>query len=70
VLVVGAYAFGVSYGLGKGIDRLLGFRASAEEELTGLDLTVHAETAYDNGMVMLKSGSGDAQVRSGARAFD
>jgi Amt family ammonium transporter len=31
VLVVGAYAFGVTYGLGKGIDRLMGFRASAEE---------------------------------------
>lgn len=30
--------------------RLMGLRAS-EEERTGLDLTVHAETAYDHGVL-------------------
>jgi Amt family ammonium transporter len=40
----------VTYGIGKAIDRVMGFRASAEEELTGLDQTVHAETAYDHGV--------------------
>ncbi|MFE5400711.1 ammonium transporter [Streptomyces sp. NPDC056580] len=51
VAVVGAYAFAVTYGLGKVIDRVLGFRAGEEQEHTGLDLTVHAETAYDHGVL-------------------
>ncbi|QNA73344.1 ammonium transporter [Streptomyces sp. So13.3] len=51
VAAVGAYAFTVTYGIGKVIDRLMGFRVSAEDELTGLDLTVHAESAYDHGVV-------------------
>ncbi|WP_371496733.1 ammonium transporter [Kitasatospora sp. NBC_00374] len=51
VLAVGAYAFAMTYGIGKAIDRLMGFRASPEHELTGLDLAVHAETAYDHGVL-------------------
>ncbi|GAA4996798.1 ammonium transporter [Kitasatospora paranensis] len=51
VLAVGGYAFGATYGIGLVIDRLMGFRASAEHELTGLDLAVHAETAYDHGVL-------------------
>ncbi|MFF9085343.1 ammonium transporter [Streptomyces sp. NPDC014991] len=51
VVVVAVYAFSVTYGLGKLLDRVLGFRASEEQEYTGLDLTVHAETAYDHGVL-------------------
>ncbi|MFC1435572.1 ammonium transporter [Streptacidiphilus sp. N1-3] len=51
VLATGAYAFAVSYGLGKLIDRFVGFRAPAEHELSGLDLAEHAETAYDHGVI-------------------
>ncbi|MEU2629857.1 ammonium transporter [Kitasatospora sp. NPDC007106] len=51
VAVVGGYAFGATYGIGKAIDRLMGFRAPAEHELTGLDLAVHAESAYDHGVL-------------------
>lgn len=29
----------------------MGVRASAEEELTGLEQTVHAESAYDHGVL-------------------
>ncbi|MFF2845824.1 ammonium transporter [Streptomyces sp. NPDC058001] len=50
VVAVAAYTFLVTYGIGKLIDRLLGFRASEEEEVTGLDQTVHAESAYDHGV--------------------
>jgi ammonium transporter, Amt family len=46
IVVVGAYAFVVSYVLGKIIDRIMGFRISAEDETTGVDFTQHAETAY------------------------
>ncbi|MFG1933041.1 ammonium transporter [Mycobacterium sp. NPDC048908] len=45
-VVVGGYAFVVSYLLGKIIDRVMGFRISAEDETTGVDFTQHAETAY------------------------
>lgn len=51
VLAVGAYAFLMSYGIAKLLDRTLGFRADEEHEHTGLDLTVHAETAYDHGVL-------------------
>ncbi|MBA2949168.1 ammonium transporter [Streptomyces himalayensis] len=51
VVVVAAYTFLVTYGIGKAIDKVMGFRASAEDELTGLDQTVHAESAYDHGVL-------------------
>ncbi|WP_377271862.1 ammonium transporter [Peterkaempfera sp. SMS 1(5)a] len=58
VVVVGAYAFAATYGIGKLIDRVMGFRASAEHETSGLDLAVHAESAYDHGVL----GHGTAQA--------
>ncbi|MEV5958402.1 ammonium transporter [Streptomyces sp. NPDC051987] len=51
VAAVAAYAFGVTYGIGKLLDTVLGFRAAEDQEHTGLDLTVHAETAYDHGVL-------------------
>ncbi|MCX5533659.1 ammonium transporter [Streptomyces sp. NBC_00006] len=51
VLVVAAYTFLVTYGIGKAIDKLVGFRAGADEEMTGLDQTAHAESAYDHGVL-------------------
>ncbi|SEG86143.1 ammonium transporter [Actinacidiphila yanglinensis] len=65
VAAVGAYAFTVTYGIGRVIDRLMGFRASEEEERTGLDLTVHAETAYDHG-VLTHGMAGGAPFPGGA----
>lgn len=50
IVVVAAYAFAVSFALAKLIDRVLGFRLSAEDETTGVDLTQHAETAYAEGV--------------------
>ncbi len=49
-VVVGLYAFVVSYVLAKVIDRLMGFRVSSEDETTGVDFTQHAETAYAEGV--------------------
>ncbi|MEX3099968.1 MULTISPECIES: ammonium transporter [unclassified Streptomyces] len=51
IVVVAGYAFGVTYGIGKLIDKVMGFRADEDHEHTGLDLTVHAETAYDHGVL-------------------
>ncbi|MGF6881490.1 Amt family ammonium transporter [Nocardia sp. GAS34] len=50
VLVVALWAFGVSFALGKIIDRTLGFRISKEDEVTGIDFALHAETAYAEGV--------------------
>ncbi|HEX2284530.1 MAG TPA: ammonium transporter [Mycobacterium sp.] len=45
-VLVGVYAFVVSYVLAKVIDLVMGFRISADDETTGVDFTQHAETAY------------------------
>jgi ammonium transporter, Amt family len=50
IVVVAIYAFTVSFVLAKVIDRVMGFRLSAEDETTGVDFTQHAETAYAEGV--------------------
>lgn len=50
MVVVAVYAFSVSYGLAKLIDRFMGFRLSPEDEASGVDFTQHAETAYAEGV--------------------
>ncbi|WP_433046706.1 ammonium transporter [Dactylosporangium sp. CS-033363] len=47
VLVVAGYAFGVTWLVAKGIDRLVGFRVPPGHEQAGLDLITHAESAYE-----------------------
>jgi len=42
-----AYAFVASAVLGVVVDKLMGFRIDAEHEMAGIDLIVHAESAYD-----------------------
>jgi ammonium transporter, Amt family len=44
---VAAYSLAVSFLLAKAIDLTIGFRATEEEEITGIDQAFHAETAYD-----------------------
>ncbi|MCX9191775.1 ammonia channel protein [Carbonactinospora thermoautotrophica] len=46
---VAAYSFVISFILAKAIDLTMGFRVSSEDEVTGVDLTTHAETAYEFG---------------------
>ncbi|NUW46914.1 ammonium transporter [Nonomuraea rhodomycinica] len=50
-VAVGGYSFVVTWVLGKIIDKVMGFRVTAEEEVTGIDITTHAETGYDLGTV-------------------
>jgi len=38
------YAFGMTYLLAKGVDRLMGLRVSEEEEYVGLDIAQHGES--------------------------
>jgi Amt family ammonium transporter len=44
-----AYSFVVTFALGTLIHRTMGFRVSGEDELAGVDLVLHAETAYELG---------------------
>jgi Amt family ammonium transporter len=46
VLVVGAYAFILSWVLLKAVDVIMGLRLTEETEVQGLDLSEHSETAY------------------------
>ncbi|WP_369134425.1 ammonium transporter [Modestobacter sp. I12A-02662] len=46
-LAVLVYSFVISYLLGLAIQKTIGFRLSAEDEATGIDSVVHAETGYD-----------------------
>jgi Amt family ammonium transporter len=41
-----AFSFGVSYVLAQIIDKTMGLRVTPEDESQGLDLSLHAETAY------------------------
>ncbi|MFM9035751.1 MAG: ammonium transporter [Mycobacterium sp.] len=50
MVVVACYAFTASYVLARLIDRVMGFRLSAEDESSGVDFTQHAETAYAEGV--------------------
>ncbi len=45
--VVLVYAFVMSALLGYAVQRVLGFRLIPEHEVTGIDLALHGETAYD-----------------------
>ncbi|HPK89250.1 MAG TPA: ammonia channel protein, partial [Dermatophilaceae bacterium] len=45
--VVLVYAFVVSGALGYAVERLIGFRLIPEHEVSGIDLAIHGETAYD-----------------------
>ncbi|NNH73259.1 ammonium transporter [Nocardia uniformis] len=50
ILAVAAWAFGLSYLVGKVIDKIIGFRVSREDEVGGIDFALHAETAYAEGV--------------------
>ena len=47
--IILAYSFTVSFLLAKLVHATIGLRVSAEAEMSGADLTEHAETAYDWG---------------------
>jgi Amt family ammonium transporter len=48
-VAVGGYSFVVSWIIGKIIDKTMGFRIAEDAEVTGIDITTHAETGYDIG---------------------
>jgi hypothetical protein len=59
-VAVGLYSFTIAWILAKIIDKTMGFRVCEEDEVTGVDLTQHAETAYDFGSIHLGHTPGHA----------
>jgi Amt family ammonium transporter len=51
VLLATAWAFGATWVLAKVLNVFLPLRVSVEQEVTGLDQALHAESAYDIGAV-------------------
>ncbi|MGH3472075.1 MAG: ammonium transporter [Nocardioidaceae bacterium] len=47
VLVVGGFSFAMAFTIGKVVDKTIGFRVEAAAESAGIDLSAHAEAAYD-----------------------
>jgi Amt family ammonium transporter len=43
-----AFSFVVSFAIAKVLDLVIGIRVSGDDEVTGLDLSQHAETAYSS----------------------
>jgi Amt family ammonium transporter len=62
VAVVAAYSFVVSWLLAMAIKKTIGFRISDEQEEEGMDLSLHAETAYE-----FSPSFGGSQIFSGKR---
>jgi ammonium transporter, Amt family len=67
-VAVGLYSFTVAWILAKIIDKTMGFRVTEEDEVTGVDLTEHAETAYDFGTIHLVHAEGHAVTGVGREA--
>ena len=51
VVAAGSWAFVATWLVAKGVNRVLPMRVSQEDEHTGLDQALHAESAYDLGSV-------------------
>lgn len=47
VVVVGLFAFGMSWLIGTAIQKTIGFRITTTDEIAGIDNTVHGELAYN-----------------------
>jgi len=62
-----AYSFVASLIIAKAIDVAIGIRVSDEDELTGLDLSQHAETAYQSLDVAGSVGGGAARTQEVVR---
>jgi Amt family ammonium transporter len=65
-VVIGLYSFLMAWIIGKVIDKTIGFRVSEDDEVAGIDVAVHAESAYD--LAPGHSGSGTLAAVTAASA--
>jgi Amt family ammonium transporter len=54
--------------IGRAIHKTIGFRVPLEHEVTGVDLTQHAESAYEFGAFSSARGANKGSVTAGATA--
>ena len=52
VVLVMVYSFVATLIIGFAIEKTIGFRVKSEKELAGVDLTEHAESAYEMGGIL------------------
>jgi len=69
-VAVGLYSFAIAWILATIIDKTMGFRVSAEDEATGVDVTQHAETAYEFGSIHLGHTASPADTSAGQQVAD
>jgi Amt family ammonium transporter len=67
VLAVAGYSFVMTYIIGTAIKKLGGFRISTEAEITGIDESEHAETAYSFSSVLGGGLTGSAAASTEAQ---
>jgi Amt family ammonium transporter len=74
-LAVLAYSFVLTLVIGSAVQRAIGFRVPEEDEVTGIDSVVHAETGYDfaslgggGGAPLLGQAHAEARNTEGSRA--
>lgn len=65
VVMVGLYSFVLTWVIGKVLDKVMGMRVSEDDEVSGIDQAVHAETAYEFGTAHGGSGGLLATLRVG-----
>ncbi|MDN3356618.1 ammonium transporter [Actinomadura sp. DC4] len=58
VVMVAVYSFVLTWIIGKVLDKIMGLRITDEDEASGIDLAVHAESAYEFGTSHSASGGG------------
>jgi Amt family ammonium transporter len=59
------FSFVVTYILGYLLEKTIGFRISRDEEIEGVDVTSHAESAYE---LDSRSGSGLGGILAGTKS--
>ncbi len=58
IFVTVVWAFGLTYGIARLVTAVVGLRVSREQETEGIDISVHAETAYDIGALRASGRTG------------
>jgi Amt family ammonium transporter len=64
VVAVAAYSFVLSWILAQVVDKTIGFRITADDEVSGVDTTTHAESGYDYSGV---GGGGSGIIPAGTK---
>ncbi|WAC53564.1 ammonium transporter [Gordonia sp. SL306] len=65
IVITCTYSFVMTWLIAKALDKVMGLRVDEETEMTGLDSTIHAETAYEIPAAGVGHGSGLTEAMIG-----